>query len=409
MIKDLKEKIRAYGLKNAIEHDGKAQEGAVISGLFHEGLQREDVKKIIKDVKLEIMRINKLSLEEQKKEFEKKEDEVSHRAERIGLPELPNAENGITTRIAPSPSGPLHIGHAITAMPSFLYFKKYGGKFYVRIEDTDPETIFPGAYKMFKEDFDWLFNKKVTDYIIQSDRMKIYYNYVEKLIKLNSAYVCTCKPEKFKILVENKKPCPCRKNSSEKNSMLWKKMLDKKGFKEGGAVLRFKSNLNLENPALRDFPLARIKLKEHPRQKKKFRVWPMMNLCVSIDDIEFKMTHILRGKEHRDNAERQKMIYKALGFENKYPWTFFLGRYKFTDIELSKRKIISKINSGEFSGFDDPNLPTLASMRKRGYLPEAFAKMAEQRGLSEVDKVISQKDYFQLLDNFNREVNEKDL
>ena len=97
------------------------------------------------------------------------------------------------------------------------------------------------------------------------------------------------------------------------------------------------------------------------------------------------------------------MIYKVLGLEKQYPWTFFLGRYKFTDLVLSKRKLLAGVKAGDFTGFDDPNLPTLASLRKRGYLPEAFAKMAEDRGLSEVDKVLSKEDFFQLLDNYQKE------
>src|SRR3989344_981941 len=400
--KNWKEKIKVYALKNAVEHEGKAQEGSVISALFHEGLKREDVKDVIKIVKEEVGKINKLTVQQQKKEFEKREDEVSHRAEREGLPELPDAEKGVVMRFAPNPSGPLHIGHAISVMPSYLYFKRYGGKFYIRLEDTDPETAFKDSYKSFKEEFDWLC-PGVTAYIIQSDRMKWYYEYAEKLIKKNAAYVCTCSHEKFKKLKDKQQACPCRAISIEENLERWNKMLDKKGYKEGGAVLRFKSDLQLENPALREFPLARIKLKAHPRQGKKYRVWPMMHLCVAVDDIEYKMTHIIRAKEHRDNAERQKMIYKVLGLEKQYPWTFFLGRYKFTDLVLSKRKLLAGVKAGDFTGFDDPNLPTLASLRKRGYLPEAFAKMAEDRGLSEVDKVLSKEDFFQLLDNYQKE------
>ena len=155
------------------------------------------------------------------------------------------------------------------------------------------------------------------------------------------------------------------------------------------------------NPAMRDFPLARINETTHPLQGKKYRVWPLMNLVVSVDDIELKMTHIIRGKDHRDNAKRQKMIFEV--FEKKYPWCFFTGRMKFTDLVLSKRKISEGIKSGEFSGAEDEKLPTVASLRKRGYKPEAFRKFAEQRGLTEVDKVISSKDFFKILDIFNKE------
>jgi glutaminyl-tRNA synthetase len=97
------------------------------------------------------------------------------------------------------------------------------------------------------------------------------------------------------------------------------------------------------------------------------------------------------------------MIYKTMGKEKKYPWTFFMGRIKFSDLVLSKRKIKASIEAGEFKSWDDPRLPTIASLRKRGFKPAAFAKMAEARGLNDVDKVISQVDYFKLLDNYNRE------
>jgi glutamyl-tRNA synthetase len=180
-------------------------------------------------------------------------------------------------------------------------------------------------------------------------------------------------------------------------------MLDKKGFKPGEAVLRFKTKeTGLNNPALIDFPLARIILDSHPRQGTKYRVWPLMNLCVTYDDMEQKYTHIIRGKEHQDNAKRQEMIYDALKV-NK-PITYFLGRYKFEDLPISKTQITELIKQGKFEGWDDIRLPMARNFKRRGYQPGAFEKMAIQRGLSNVDKVIAKEDLFQVLDNFNREI-----
>jgi len=127
-----------------------------------------------------------------------------------------------------------------------------------------------------------------------------------------------------------------------------------------------------------------------------------MNLSVTIDDIELKITHIIRGKDHADNAKRQEMIYKVLGLEKKFPWTFFMGRMKFTDIVLSKRKLNTAIKEGKYSGAEDVRLPTISSLRKRKYKPGAFVKFAEQRGLTDVDKVISQEDFFKAVDNLNK-------
>ena len=155
-----------------------------------------------------------------------------------------------------------------------------------------------------------------------------------------------------------------------------------------------------KNPAMRDFPLARVNLTKHPLQKSKYKVWPLMNLAVTVDDIETKVTHIVRAKDHIDNAKRQEMIYKS--FKKKAPWSGFLGRFKFKDMELSTTKIKHAIENGEYSGWDDKRLPTLESVMKRGYKPEAFWKFAEQIGLSENDKVMDKKEYFLLLDSFNK-------
>jgi glutamyl-tRNA synthetase len=405
-MKNFEEKTRAYALKNALSHDGKAVAGAVISALFNEGLKREEIGKYAKTINEIVGHINSMSSQQQEKAFSEIENFVSERESREGLPELPDVKkSGVVMRIAPSPSGPLHVMHAVVASYSYLYVKKYGGKFYARIEDTNPENIYPKAYKMIEDEVKWLFEDKPI-VLIQSDRMKIYYTYAEKLIKKNSAYVCTCSTEQFKKFADAKEECKCRNNSTEENLERWNKMLDAKGFKPGEAVLRFKSSMTDPNPAMRDFPLARINLENHPRQKKKFRVWPLMNLAVAVDDIELGMTHIIRGKDHRDNAKRQEMIYNVLG--KKYPWCAFIGRVNFKEMELSTSQTRKDIEAGKYKSWDDPKLPFIESLKKRGYKPEAFWKMAEHMGISEVDKVISLKDFFTLLDNFNKEIeNEK--
>ncbi len=406
-MKDFENKARAYALKNAVSHGGKASQGAVISALFNEGLKKEEVGKYAKKVSEMICEINKLSIEQQEKEFELLKEVVSERPHREGLPELPNVpKTGVVMRFAPSPSGPMHIGHAATGLPSSMYVKRYGGRFYLRIEDTNPENIDPDSYRMVQEEAKWLFGN-VTDIIIQSDRMEKYYNFVKQLLEKNFAYICTCDSEKFKKFAEKMENCECRDISVKENLKRWENMLSSKGYKEGEAVLRFKTpeefkGMKNPNPAMRDFPLARIVETAHPRQGKKYRVWPLMNLCVTLDDHDFGSTHIIRAKEHRDNATRQAMIFKLFGW--KLPETFFLGRYNFDDLEISCSKTKAKIKKGEFDGWDDIRLPFLAALRKRGYQSGAFAEIAEERGLSEVDKVLSKKDYFHLLDGFNREL-----
>jgi glutamyl-tRNA synthetase len=404
-IENIDQKMLAYALKNAVEHEGKCQSGAVLAPLFHEGLDKSEVKNIMPQINEVVKKVNSMSLEEQKSELEEAEKLISHRKERVGMPELPNVpETGVIMRISPSASASsFHIGHIFTGMPTCIYVKKYGGKFYLRIEDTNPAKTAPECYESFPKEAEWIFGN-ITEHYAQSDRMQKYYKFAEELISKGLAFVCTCKKEEEEDseVPKIREPCKCRDNSIKNNSEGWKKMLDKKGFKEGEAVLRFKTSLDSNNPALIDFPLARIVSVPHPRQGTKYKVWPLMNLCVTYDDMEQKCTHIIRGKEHRDNATRQEMIFDALGI--KKPWTFFLGRYKFEDLEISKTKIGERIKKGEFKGWDDIRLPLARNFKRRGYQPEAFAKMVEQRGLSEVDKVMSQKDLFTILNNFNRDI-----
>ncbi len=404
-MKNFEKKIKAYALKNALSYKGTALQSSVISALFHEGLKRQEIKKYSKKILEIIADVNSLSIEQQEREFERLKSFVSERKGREGLEELPNVnkKKGVVMRFAPSPSGPLHIGHALTASISFLYVRKYAGKFYIRIEDTNPKNIYFPAYKMIEEESKWLFDNS-AEIIIQSYRMEIYYKYAEKLIKKKAAYVCTCSQEKFKEAVRAKKNCPCRRLSVLENLKRWKKMLDKseEGFKEEEAILRFKSSMKHKNPAFRDFPLARINLTKHPLQGDKYRVWPLMNFAVAVDDIEQGMTHIIRAKEHRDNAKKQEMIYKALGLKNKFPWTAFLGRIHFKDMELSTSKIKKAIEEKKYSGWDDKRLPTIASLKRQGYKPEAFWRFAESIGISERDKTFEKKEFFTLLNNFNK-------
>lgn len=396
-----KDSIKAYALKNAIEHSGKASQGPVINSLFNEGLKKDKIKETIPLIQSIIEEVNKLSLEEQKLAFNKLDHIIGYRKEREGLPELPKLKKGkVVTRMGPSPSGPLTFGHIITLLPNFLYAKNFDGKFYMRIEDTNPENIYKPAYKMIEQESKWLCKNNVH-IIIQSDRLEIYYNYAEKLIKSDNAYICTCDPEKFRELITKSKACPCRSLDKKEQKERWSLMIEP-GYNEGEAVLRFKSNIKDKNPAMRDFPLARINESSHPRTGNKYRVWPLMNLAVTADDIELGMTHIIRGKDHKDNSKRQQLIYKALKKEKKFPIVEFIGRLHLKEMTMSASGITKDVQSGKYKSFEDPKLPTLASLKKQGYKPETFWQFVEDRGLSEADKTISMKDLKEVLDNIQK-------
>lgn len=396
--------IEKFALANAFQHEGKAQAGAIIGKLISEDSKiRLKLKELMPEINKILHAVNKLSLDEQEARlkdiypefFEKKEYEEKQ------LKDLPKAVKGkVIMRFEPSFSGRLHIGHAYPFSLNYSYVKKYDGKLILRLADTNPRNVDLGAYKGIPEDAKWLTSNGIDKIVIQSDRMSVYYKYVEEFIKKGFAYICTCDPEKWKKLTLAKTACPCRSLGPKENLERWKKMLT--SYKEGEAVLRIKTDITHPNPALRDWPAARIIVASHPRQGKKYRVWPLMNLSVAIDDHELDITHAIRAKEHIDNEKRQLYIYRYMGW--KEPVQLYVGRIKFEDLELSKSKIRPMIESGKYSGWDDVRLPTLLALRRRGYQPNAIVDLYTQMGVSEADKKISGADFFKLLDAVNRKI-----
>ncbi len=303
-------------------------------------------------------------------------------------------------RLEPSPSGPLHIGHAYVGSLNHSYCEKYNGKFIIRIGDTNANNIYEPAYELIKQDSKWLWGDNI-EITTQSDNIKVYYKYAEKLFEKEVLYVCDCDPEKFKEQILNKTACPCRHLSKDKQIQRWKKMLDKKGYKEGEAVVRFKSSVDYKNPAMRDFPLLRINKTKHPRTGKKYRVWPLMNFSVAIDDLTSGITHNIRGKDHADNEKRQRMIFEAL--EKQPPTALFVGRINFEGFEVSSTKTKEKIEKKVYTGWDDIRIPFIPALKRRGYQPQCFVKYAIDVGVSLTDKTVHIDDFFKLINHFNKE------
>ena len=396
-----KDIILAYALENAIAHDGKAVAAAVLPKLFQVGLKKNSIKDVMPEIKKIVEGVNKLSLKEQEEKFSdlkkilpKKEDR-----EREGLEPLPNVKLGnVVVRFEPSPSGPLHIGHSLVVLLNYLYKKKYGGKFILRYSDTNPETIDKDAYKLILDDTNFLTNKGIDESVYQSDRLQLYYENALNLIKKRFAYVCTCNPESFKTYVDTGRACPCRNLSVREHLKRWKAMFSE--YKEGDAVLRIKTDLKAKNPALREWPAFRICETSHPRKGTKFRVWPLMNFAVAIDDIDEGITHVIKGKDHIVNTERQKFIYDYL--KVKQPVFIHIGKINFTGMKIKTREISQSIKDKQYKGWDDIRLPFIQSFKKRGFKPEAFHKFVENIGLSLVDKNISKEELMKLLDAFNK-------
>ena len=404
----MEKEIHYLSLENAIQFKGKANLGAVLGKLIQKHPKvKKDIPKYKNLIQNTINQINKMSHEKQKKEIlklnpkalEKKEKKQEKKDK---LPKLQNTDKGVVVRFAPAPSGHLHIGHLFGIVANFEIKKKYKGKFYLRLEDTNPKNTHISNYKKVIEDVKWLCDDKIDKIYYQSDRMEIYLKVLKKLFQLKKAYVCLCSPKDFKNYTDKKTACPHRKLKFEEQQKLFKKFI-RGDLKQ--AVVRHKADLQNKNPALRSFALARIDKTPHPRVGKKFCVWPNYNLSVSVDDKKMGITHVIRGKDLEIGEVRQKMIFKDLNW--KPPNYFHFGRLKFTDLELSKTKLSQKIKEGEFEGWDDVRIPSILSHKKRGYKAEALRKYILNLGISKRDSKISAKEFYKGLNFFNKQIIEE--
>ena len=394
---DLEEIVYKHALLNAAKHKGSANPGAVMGSIMaNEPELRSRAKEVGPLAGKIVAQVNNLSAEEQASEMEKYDVEVKEKkkVKEVGLQELPGTHENIVLRFAPNPSGPLHIGHSRAAVPNAEYVKRHKGKLILRIEDTDPKRVYEDAYEMIPQDLKWL-GINPDEIVYQSDRFEIYYDYARQLIEKGAAYMCTCDGATFKELKDNCQACPCRDNSVEENLELWDKF---DTMEAGEAVLRVKTDINHKNPAIRDWVAMRLVDETHPRLENKYRIYPMMNFSVAVDDHLMGMTHVLRGKDHLANSEKQKYLYDHMGWD--MPEFIHYGRLKMEDIALSTSKALAGIEDGTYSGWDDPRLGTLRAIARRGIDPRTIYDLITEIGVKMADSAISWKKIYGLNRNF---------
>ncbi len=254
---------------------------------------------------------------------------------------------------------------------------------------------------MIQEDLEWL-NIKIDEIYYQSDRFPIYYEYAEKLIKNGAAYMCQCEGGEFKKLKDACKACPCRSKSPEESMELWREFSN---MEAGQAVLRVKTDIKHKNPAIRDWVAMRIVEEEHPRIGRKYKIYPMMNFSVAIDDHLMGMTHVLRGKDHLANSEKQKYLYEHMGWD--VPEFIHYGRLKMEDIALSTSKAMAGIEEGTYMGWDDPRLGTLRAIARRGIQNKAIHDLMVEIGVKMSDSAISWKKIYGLNRNILEEISNR--
>lgn len=385
-MEDFSKEIMGYALQNALEF-GKADPSKILPKLFQHGLQKEDIKATMPLIIEAVKKVNGMKEHERGEAFElvKKKINTHEREERKGLPELPNASKHMVLRIAPFPSGALHIGNAKTFLLNTLYAEKYNAKLLLIIDDTigsEEKQPLKEGYKLIEEAAKLLGVNYHKPIIYKSDRLSIYYEYAKKLIDKGAAYVCHCPQETLRENRAQGIECQCRQFPSAIQQARWKDMF---GEPEGHAVLRLKTNMQDPNPAFRDRVLFKIADRPHPRVGKKYRIWPTLEMSWAVDDHVLGITHILRGNDLMIETDMEKYMWDIFGW--KHPETLHSGLIKIegAEVKLSKSKAQKEVREGTFTGWDDPRTWSIQSLIRRGIRKEAIRSFVEEIGLNKQD------------------------
>lgn len=397
---DLSREIRKIALKNALEHGGTAREGTVMARLLGTRPElRNIVGEIRGDVAEAISAVNAMSADAQRAEIESEfpEAAVKTRPDKPsrpeGLPELENAQDGVVTRFPPEPNGYPHIGHAKAAIINSEYVEKYGGRKILRMDDTNPGAERLEYYAAIKVGLEWL-GIQYDTIKNTSDDMDLLLNKGDELIRSGDAYVCTCKRDEMSRRRREMTECSCRDTDAREDAKRWSMMSNK--YKTGQAVVRLRGTMTSPNTVMRDPVLFRILDERHPLLAKRYRVWPSYDFAVAIEDSVDGVTHAFRSKEYELRNELYYTILDSLHMRK--PQVLEFSRLEFKGMPVSKRILKSLIEEGKVSWYDDPRLPTLEALRRRGVSPGAVRRFVISLGLTKADTLAP----FEALESFNR-------
>ena len=381
---DFRAVVEKAALLNATKHNGKAEVGAVIGRVLAEvpGL-RSKVGAVSEESALVVKRINSMTLEDQAKVLEQKFpglEEPEEKEGREGLPPLPNVVKGKAAfRIPPEPSGFMTVGHAMAFTINYLYREQYDGVLWLRFEDTNPRKVLPKYYESFRRGLAWLGIECDHEKNV-SDDMELIYEKGRQLLEMGDAYVCSCDEAKVKRLRFEGVPCEHRDNPTEVNLRLWDGLVAKK-YKEGSYVVRFKGDMKSLNYSLRDTNMFRIIDSPHPLTGTKYTLWPTYDIANAVEDETCGITHILRSSEFRN--ELQQLIRDALGFRHLEVIQF--SRFNFKGAPVSKRLLRPLVEKKVVSGWDDPRMPTVEGLKRRGIIPQTIREFTQQVGYTKTE------------------------
>ncbi|MBI2418306.1 MAG: glutamine--tRNA ligase/YqeY domain fusion protein [Ignavibacteriales bacterium] len=316
-------------------------------------------------------------------------------------------EGRVNTRFPPEPNGYLHIGHAKSICLNFGLAKQYNGTCNLRFDDTNPTKEEVEYVDSIKEDINWLgFNWGKTEYYA-SDYFAQLYDWAEQLILAGKAYVCELNAEQIRAyrgtLTEPGKESPYRNRSVEENLDLFRRM--KAGeFTDGSKTLRAKIDMASPNVNMRDPVMYRILHQEHHRTGATWNIYPMYDWAHGQSDSIEKITHSICTLEFENHRPLYDWFVEQLGIH--HPLQIEFARLNLSYTVMSKRKLLQLVEDGFVKSWDDPRMPTISGLRRRGYTPESIRAFTDKIGVARRDNVID----VALLENCIREdLNKKAL
>ncbi|MGD2246978.1 MAG: glutamate--tRNA ligase [Candidatus Methanofastidiosia archaeon] len=389
---DTAEIIRKYALANAVDYSGEASVKAVMGKVMGESPElRKDPKKTLELIEKVVAAVNKMSIQEQKKELKQVFPAYFEEVEKVEkeLPPLPDADE-VVTRIPPEPNGLPHIGHGLSFYFNYYYARRYNGKVILRFDDTNPEKEKLVYYEKMKEGIKWLKIDWDEEHY-ESDDLPELYEYVEALFRQNDAYICFCEQSKIKEDRYHMRECECRNRSVKENLALWEDMLKGKEH-----IVRLKGDMTSPDSQMRDPTLFRVVKTPHPIQKDLFCVWPTYDFACAIEDSILGITHVLRSNEF--HTRLQNYIRDRLGLEQ--PVIIQYSRFNMRGSPASKRRLRPLIVKGLVKGWNDIRLTTLVALKRRGIVPEAIHGLAHEMGLSTSEPEID----WSIIEALNRKI-----
>lgn len=298
-------------------------------------------------------------------------------------------EGKVHTRFPPEPNGYLHIGHAKSIVLNFGLAEAYGGLCNLRFDDTNPAKEEQEYIDAIMEDVKWLGYDWGDRLYFASDYFDELYEMAVQLIKEGKAYVDQLSPEEMReyrgTLTEAGKESPYRNRTAEENLELFEKMKNGE-FKEGEAVLRAKIDMKSGNINMRDPVMYRVLNAPHPRTGTKWKIYPMYDFAHGQSDSIEGVTHSICTLEYADH--RPLYDWYLHHIEIFHPQQIEFARLNLTYTILSKRKLIRLVKEGHVSGWDDPRMPTISGLRRRGFSPDSIRNFADGIGVSKVKGVV---------------------